>query len=190
MPPPSGGHLVLKCVMATMKIKGFAEVFPEASFVLTHRDPFRALVSGCVTGDTICQPFLKEPPGPLHEDGLRNQDAFNLQKMVLQALVDFANSGQATITHVRYGDLMKDAVAAARSIYDGMGLGAPQGLEKSITDFLEKQRDGKRASPPRRLETFGYHADTVWKDPAVTAYCDLFGVEKERSRLVDTLTES
>jgi len=189
-PPPPGGHLVLKCVMATMKIKGFAEVFPEASFVLTHRDPFRALVSGCVTGDTICQPFLKEPPGPLHEDGLENQEAFNLQKMVLHALVDFTESGQAAVTHVRYGDLMKDAAAAVRSIYEGLGLSAPEGLEKSVTDFLREQRSGKRASPPGRLEAFGYSADTVWKDPAVTAYCDLFGVEKERSRLVDTLTES
>lgn len=189
-PPPPGGHLVLKCVMATMKIKGFAEVFPEAAFVLTHRDPFRALVSSCVTGDTICQPFLKEPPGPLHEDGLRNQEAFDLQKLVFQALVDFAKSGQATVTHVRYDDLMKDAVAAVRSIYNGLGLGTPAKLEESITNFLEKQRDGKRASPPLRLETFGYDPDTVWKDPAVTAYCKLFGVDRERSRLVDTSTES
>ena len=47
-PPPPGGHLVLKCVTTTMKIKAFSKVFPEASIVVSHRDPYRALVSSCV----------------------------------------------------------------------------------------------------------------------------------------------
>jgi hypothetical protein len=102
-PPPSGGHLLLKCVMTTVKIAGFADVFPEASFVITHRDPFRALVSACATGDAICQAFIEAPPGPLHEDGLHGQEAFGSLKMVLRALVEFAGTASARIVNVRCG---------------------------------------------------------------------------------------
>lgn len=189
-PPPPRGHLVLKCVMTTMKIAGFAEVFPEAAFVITHRDPFRALVSGCATGDAICQAFLEAPPGPLHEDGLRGQEAFGSQKMVLDALVEFVKSGSATVVNVRYADLMESAVATTRSIYDRLQMSAPADLEQRITGYLRAQRSGKRVAPPKSLETFGYRADAVWRDPAVIQYCDRFGVERELSRMIDTHTGS
>lgn len=189
-PPPPRGHLVLKCVMTTMKVAAFAEVFPEASFVVTHRDPFRALVSGCATGDAICQPFLDGPPGPLHEDGRRGQEAFAAQKMVLRALMEFAESGAARCVNVRYADLMGNAVATTRSIYEGLKMRAPDDLDERIAGYLRRQRSGKRAAPPERLETFGYEADTVWSDPVVTAYCARFGVERERARMVDTRTGS
>lgn len=189
-PPPPRGHLVLKCVMTTLKIADFADVFPEAAFVITHRDPFRALVSSCATGDSICQAFLESPPGPLHDDGRLGQEAFGSQKSVLDALVEFARSESATLANVRYADLMDDAVATLRSIYDRLQMKAPDGLEERIIGHLRAQRRGKRAAPPESLETFGYRADTVWRDPAVVQYCDRFGVERELSRRIDTTTGS
>jgi hypothetical protein len=189
-PPPPHGHLVLKCVMTTMKIADFAEVFPEASFVITHRDPFRALVSSCATGDAICQPFLESPPGPLHEDGLHGQEAFGSHKMVLRALVELARAEPERVVNVRYADLMSDAVATTRSIYERLDMDEEAGLEERIAGYLREQRSGKRAAPPKSLETFGYQADAVWSDPVVTEYCEAFGVERERSRMVDTRTGS
>jgi len=189
-PPPPGGHLVLKCVMTTMKIAQFADVFPEATFVLSHRDPFRALVSSCATGEAICQAFIDTAPGPLHEDGSLGQDAFASQKMALEALVEFAKTDSTKIVSVRYADLMEDAVATMRSIYDRLQVDAPEGLDERIAAYLRAQRSGGRAAPPRRLESFGYEADAVWQDPSVMAYCDLFGIERELSRLIDTRTRS
>ncbi len=189
-PPPPHGHLVLKCVMTTAKIAQFAKVFPEASFVLAHRDPFRSLVSACGTGDAICQPFLAGPHGPLHEDGLREQEAFADQKLALEALTQFARTESARVVNVRYADLMSDAVATTYSVYEALGLSPPQDLRQRITDFLEKQRGGKRAAPPRKLETFGYEADAVWSDPIASEYCETFGVEQERARVSDTRTGS
>jgi hypothetical protein len=63
-------------------------------------------------------------------------------------------------------------------------------LEERIVGYLRKQRSGKRAAPPRSLETFGYEADAVWSDPVVRAYAESFGVEPERSRMIDTRTAS
>ena len=189
-PPPPAGHLVLKCVMTTVKVKEFAEVFPEASFVLTHRDPFRSLVSSCATGDAICQGFLEAPPGPLHEDGLHGQEAFASQKRVLRALRDLAASESDRVVNVRYADLMNNAAATTRSIYQRLGMNVPEDLEERVAGHLREQRSGKRAAPPKKLETFGYQADAVWSDPTVLGYCQTFGVEQERSRLIDTRTKS
>jgi len=189
-PPPPQGHLVLKCVMTTMKIAEFAEVFPEASFVLTHRDPFRSLVSACATGDAICRAFLEGQEGPLHEDGVHEQEAFLSQKMALHALVEFAEAESDRVVNVRYADLMDDAVATTRAVYERLAMKAPEDLEERIANYLEKQRSGKRAAPPKKLETFGYEADAVWSDPAAIEYCESFGVERERSRRVDTRTGS
>jgi hypothetical protein len=69
-------------------------------------------------------------------------------------------------------------------------MSAPEDLDARIAGHLRKQRGGKRAAPPGSLETFGYEADTVWSDPVVIEYCESFGVERERSRLVDTRTGS
>jgi hypothetical protein len=189
-PPPPHGHLVLKCVMTTMKVAQFAEVFPEASFVLVHRDPFRALVSSCATGDAICQAFLDGPPGPLHEDGLHGQESFNSQKRALRALMEFVRAGSAPVVNVRYADLMRDAVATTRSIYERLRMDPPEDLEERIADHLREQRSGRRAAPPRSLETFGYQADAVWSDPVVSEYCESFGVTRERTRMLDTRTGS
>ena len=110
--------------------------------------------------------------------------------MALDALVDFAKSDSAPLANVRYADLMEDAVATTRSIYDRLGMDAPECLEEDIAGYLQAQRSGRRAAPPRKLETYGYEADRVWADPSVLAYCEHFGVERELARMVDTSTGS
>jgi hypothetical protein len=188
--PPPGGHLLLKCVMTSARVRDFAEAFPEASFVLTHRDPYRALVSTCATGDAICQPFYAAQPGALIKDGRSEQRIFAAQKRVLDALVEFSDSGTVPLANVRYADLMRDAVATTRSTYRALGMDVPEGLSDSIAEYLRAQRSGRRAAPPERLETYGYDADAVWRDPAAARYCNRFGVERERSRITDTRTGS
>jgi len=187
-PPPDGGHLVLKCVMTTLWVRSFADVFPEAKFVITHRDPFRALVSSCTAGDAICQPFIGEPPGPLFEEGLRGQDTFNLQKRVLTALKDFAGAEPQRARHVLYSDLMDDAVAGARSVYEHFDMPIPGDLEPRILGYLEAQRGGRRAAPPRKLDLYGYDHRVVWEDPVVAEYREFFGLRPEQTRLSDTRT--
>jgi hypothetical protein len=187
-PPPSGGHLVLKCVLTAARIKSFADVFPETIFILIHRDPFRILVSACTGAEGIYQPFIGEQPGPLQKDGLRGQIMLKRLKVMFRALVDFAKAEPTKVANVQYADLMRDAVLTMRSAYDCIGMEAPKDLEKSIIDHLEQQRSGKRAVPPKSYETFGYDEDAVWADPTVAEYCEFFGVQKERSRLIDTKT--
>jgi hypothetical protein len=104
--------------------------------------------------------------------------------------VELARAEPERVANVRYADLRSDAVATTHSIYERLGMNPREGLEDRIGGYLRAQRSGRRAAPPRSLETFGYQADSLWTDPAVNEYCDTFGVERERSRLVDTRTGS
>lgn len=189
-PPSSGGHLLLKCVLTTAKIQTFADVFPEASFILTHRDPFRTLVSACTIAEGNCQPFIREQPGPVHNDGLRGRIILKGLRKMFRALMGFTKAEPTKVASVQYADLMSDAVLATRSAYDSLGIDAPEDLEERILGYLKQQRSGKRAAPPQSYGNFGYNADAVWRDPTVVEYCEFFEVPREQSRLVDTRTGS
>jgi hypothetical protein len=187
-PPPHGGYLLLKCVLTAAKIKSFAKVFAEAKFILMHRDPFRVLLSTCTGAQSIYKPFIGEQPDPLQEDGSSRKSILEAQKLIYRALVDFAKAEPTKVTNVQYADLMRDAVSTTSSAYESMGIEAPQKLEKSIIDHLQQQRSGKRATPLKSYESFGYDEDAVWADPIVTDYCEFFGVGRERTRITDTKT--
>jgi hypothetical protein len=189
-PPPEGGHLLLKCVLTTANIQRFADEFPEAGFILVHRDPFRILVSAATLSDSLYQPFLRQQPGPLHDDGLRNRALLKGLGTMLRAMVEFKEAQPGRVFSVQYSDLMSDAVSVTRSVHEHFGLEVPENLEQSTVAFLQAQRKGKRAAPPEKYSDFGYNAGTVWADPTVSEYCTVFGVQREEQRLVDTKTGS
>jgi hypothetical protein len=96
----------------------FADEFPEANFILVHRDPFRILTSVATVGEAIYQPFIVEQPGPLHEDGLHDRFLLKWLKIAFRALVEFKKAEPEKVADVRYSDLMSDAVLATRFAYD------------------------------------------------------------------------
>jgi hypothetical protein len=174
--------------LTTAKIQVFADEFPETNFILVHRDPFRITTSAATIAEGIYQPFISEQPGPLHEDGLHDQNILKWLKMMFCALVKFKKAEPERVANVQYMDLMSDAVTATRSAFKYFAMDVPEDLQQRIVAFLKKQRSGKRVAPPKNYANFGYDEDTVWADSTVAEYCEFFGVQKERSRLIDTKT--
>lgn len=189
-PPPEGGHLLLKCVLTTANIQRFADEFPEARFILVHRDPFRIVVSAATLSDGLYQPFLSRLPGPIYDDGLRERGLLRGLGMMLGAMVEFKKNEPERVASVQYSELMTDAVRVTRLAYEYFGIQVPENLEQRIVAFLLAQRSGKRGTPPKKYSNFGYDPETVWGDPTVSEYCKFFGVEREERRLVDTQTGS
>jgi hypothetical protein len=187
-PPPSGGYLLLKCPWSALHIRAFSEIFPEAKFIITHRDPFRALISACTLGEIVCKPLIGEQTYPFHEDGISGMQVLKLQIRVFGKLATFAKAESAKVFSVQYTDLMNDAVLTTRSAFDYFGIEVPNDLEKRILAYLEQQRSGKRLAPPKSYGTFAYDEHAVWTDLDVVEYCNFFGVHKERTRLTDTKT--
>ena len=181
-PVPPGGCLVLKCPQIAAHIAAVGQVFPEAHFVVTHRDPYRCLASLASMVRSILEPFCID--NPMTDDGTRQRIALAWIKPKLPAISEFSSSRPERVTHVAYPELVADPIATAHRIFASAGLPADDGLDKAVAAYLDSQRAGARLAPPAKLPTMGYIEEEVRADPAVQAYCRRFDVIPERERLV------
>jgi hypothetical protein len=181
-PVPADGFLVLKAPQIAPHIAAFSGVFPEAHFVITHRDPYRCVVSFAAMGHGIVVPFCVE--NPLTDDGARHRIGMAWVTRQLSGITEFSSARPERVTHLAYPDVIADPAATAQGIFAATGLPADSGLTEKIAGFLHSQRAGGRLAPPAQLPTMGYTEDDVRSEPAVRGYCDQFNVLPERERLV------
>jgi hypothetical protein len=179
-PVPEGGVLVLKCPQISGVLASFAQELPEASFVLTHRDPYRALLSSSTFLHTLSEAFLKDPPQLRREQDpwLARNQADNLSNMVAFA----ETMPGARIAHLHYPDLLDDGPLACRRALGALDVTVDPGFAARAAAFLDRQRNGARAEPPTTYDDFGYDHDAVLNEPAVAEYCRHFSLQPERTR--------
>jgi Sulfotransferase family len=180
-PVPPEGCLVLKSPQIATHVARFAEVFPEAHFVIPDRDPYRCLVSLTAMCHGIVEPFTIS--NPLADDGVRQRIALGWITPKLTSLAAFSTVKPERITHIAYPDLVGNPTDSAHSIFTAAGLPVDDGIGTEIAAFLDSQRGGGRTAPPEKLATLGYAEDDVRSDPAVRDYCDRFDVQPETERL-------
>lgn len=182
------GFLVLKAPQIARHIAAFAEVFPEAHFVITDRDPFRCIVSTAVLVQSIIELFCID--NPLTDDGNRHRQVLSLARPKLAALAAFTGATPERVTHVAYPNLVGDPAAAVQRALSAAGIPLDDNLVSRVEAFLDAQRSGARAAPPRELATMGYTHDDVLSDAVISDYCRTFGIEPERSRLTGVVARA
>ncbi len=180
-PVPRGGFLVLKAPQIARSIDQFAAVFPEARFVITDRDPFRAMASTLVMVESIVDPFCRV--NPVSDDAHRSRIGLSHLHGKLPRLSEFTERDSARARHVPYSQLVRDSATTVVSLLEELGVASDPGHVTAIEEFLAAQRAGRRARPPAQLATLGYDHDSVLADPVVAAYCSRYGIEAERTRL-------
>jgi hypothetical protein len=179
-PVEPGGFLVLKAPQVAHRIASFATVFPEARFVVTDRDPYRCTVSLTVLGHTIAGWFCD--PNPLTDDGRRAKTTSRYVRSKLASIAAFTDEAPSRVMHVPYPTLVRSPVDVVHRVLDVNT--DDDLLSAEVTAFLERQRAGGRAAPPATLDSMGYDRTDVWHDPVVRSYCERFGIEPERTRIV------
>lgn len=180
-PVGPGGFLVLKAPQIAVHVATFAEVFPEAHFVITDRDPHRCIVSLAVLGHAIVAPFCID--NPLTDDGQRERQVLSFARSKLAALSSFTEAEPNRVLHVGYPRLMSDPAATVEAVLSTVGISVAGDMADRVEAFLAAQRSGARVAPPRELAMMGYDHDEVLAAPVIADYCQRFGIEAERSRL-------
>jgi hypothetical protein len=175
-PVPDGGVLVLKAPQFLPYLRQLRSVFPEMQTVLTHRDPYRCLVSTVTMLRSINESFLDDR-GVL--DALP-EVMITRAVHSLRGVTDLDLDG---VAHAAYPQLVADPVGVVLLIHDALGLAAPEDLSVRVERFLADQRAGRRAAPPTELPSHTFDQDQLRAIPEVRQYCDLYGVEPERVRL-------
>jgi Sulfotransferase family len=180
-PPPQGGHLVLKCPQNSRNVGQFSEAFPEAQFILTHRDPFRTSTSACALVSHITAP-LSAREDVWRPDGSAVKDVVRLAERGMTQMTAFDHAASGRVAHVAYPELVRDPTPAVESVYERLSVEAPKDLASRVGGCRAASA-GKRAAPPNELPTFGLDHDAFLARPLVKSYCMRFGVEPEAARL-------
>jgi len=183
-PVPANGFLVLKAPQLGGHLPAFSAVFPEARFVITHRDPFRCIVSLAAMVESITEPFCAD--NPVRNDGNRHRLVQRYIEPKLDALTAFTESAERPPIHVPYPELAMDPEATATSVFAALGIPFAENDGAAVRALLNAQRAGQRATPPRRLPDKGYDHDEVLSTENIADYCHRFGIDRELDRITGT----
>jgi hypothetical protein len=163
---------VLKCPDHTFTLDAILKTYPDARFVIVHRDPIAVLGSVAHLTEVLRRPFL------------RNIDAGEIGAQVAERWTQGANlllefdqradvSAERKI-HVHYSELTAAPLEIVQRIYAQFGMDMGQGaLDAMAAQLAAKPRGGYGKHAPYRLESFklSVPALRVQFAPYVRQYC-------------------
>lgn len=149
------GRWQLKSPVHLVDPSALASVYPDARFVLTHRDPANVVASVCSLVRSLTSTFSDadwtdyirttwpEVVGTL----LDNQNAFRDEQIA---------AGRAdAFVDVAYSDLVADPVATVASIYGELGIEFGAEAESAMTNHSSEHRQNRFGSHSYSLDEWG-----------------------------------
>lgn len=166
------GRWVLKCPDHTFTLDAILRTYPDARFVIVHRDPIAVLGSVAHLTGVLRQPFL------------RNIDAAEIGAQVAARWTQGANLllefdkrpdvPPARKLHLQYEDVVVAPLAAIAHIYAQFGLGLESEALAAMARMVNaRPRGGYGRHAPYRLESFMLSGAALQSQfaPYVREYC-------------------
>ena len=151
-------------------------VYPDASFVVTHRDPVQALASNCSLAHT-----LRARANPAADPRQTGRDMLALVRTHVDRLLEFdvaqSKAGRQQPVHVDYYQLVEDPVAVMPAVFEAIGLEWTDAVDQRIQSWRAANPQGKRGVHAYSLEPYGLKGDEV--ADAFSAYIRHFDVPSE-----------
>lgn len=127
------GRWVLKAPLHLQHLETLLEVYPDARFVQTHRDPLKVLPSVA----SLLQAQLRMRSDHLDVTALRlgltgEGLAYGLDRAT--ALRDAGRINESRIVDVRYFELVRDPVGVVRAVYDRFGWPFTADVERRVRE--------------------------------------------------------
>jgi hypothetical protein len=151
-------------------------VHPDATFVVTHRDPVQALASNCSLTN-----MLRAGTSPHADTTQIGRDMLELIRQHVDRLVTFdveqERLGARRIVHVDYYQLVDDPAAAMPAVFDAIDLEWTDEVDERVRAWREENPKGKRGTHEYDLSDYGLDRDTVAE--AFAAYTARFDIPSE-----------
>lgn len=160
----------LKTPAHMLSIDALDAVYPDARFVMTHRDVGKVLPSVCALYDTFST-ILTEQPDPV---AIGRQNAAQWQ-FALERLIAFRDRGNEHRFHdLLFEDVQRDPIGEATRLYAALGDDLSDDARRRMQDWwAESSKD--RSGPHRyRAETYGLDLAAIGRQFAF--YHDRFDV--------------
>lgn len=154
------------------------EVYPDARFVMTHRDPVQILPSIAKMTYNL-RGTRSAGPVDRHEVG-RNMLHFITRHIERIMEFDQGPNGHR-IVHVDYYKLLVDPVREMRAIHKGLGIDTPDDVAKTVGDWHASNPKNARGRNDYALEQYGLDEGEILERFA--PYIERFGIPRERDGL-------
>ncbi len=166
------GRWVLKCPDHTFTLDAILRVYPDARFVIVHRDPIAVLGSVAHLTAVLRKPFLKTVDQA--EIGAQVAERW-MQGANLLLEFDRRDDVPAERKyHLHYNELTAAPLAAVARIYAQFGLSPEDGAFAAMSRLIDARPQGGYAKhAPYRLDAFKLNLPDLQAAfaPYVTAYC-------------------
>jgi hypothetical protein len=147
--------------------------YPDVRFVMTHRDPARAVPSYSSLVSTIFPACSGERD--LHQIGREVSE--HLRVGMENAIAARDRLGEDRFLDVHHRDLVAEPLATLARVYDFLGLELTRTTEVAVLDWHEANRSGSHGTHDYTAEQFGLSTAQLHAD--YEFYVDRFGVEIE-----------
>jgi len=168
----------LKWPCHLLALNEIAAVHPDASFVVTHRDPVQALASNC----SLTQ-MLRTGTSPHADPDKIGRDMLELVRQHVDRLVAFdieqEQLGTSSLVHVDYYELVDAPETVMPGVFEGIGLEWTDEVDARVRTWREENPKGKRGTHAYRLEDFGLSRGQVAE--AFAPYIERFDIPSEAS---------
>lgn len=153
--PPRLWHL--KTPVHMLSLDALVEVYPDARFLWTHRDPVAVL--GSVASLVAYLHAMVSDRDDAAEVGRAELDQW--AEAVRRAIAFRDRAGEARFADVRFEDLQADAVGAVERACERIGLAPDARARRAMEQWRGQHPPGVHGSHEYALEDFGLDAPTV-----------------------------
>jgi hypothetical protein len=152
-----GDRWVLKSPQHIEQFPVLAEVFPDATFVVTHRDPVNVVVSMA----TMIAYTARMSADPVQPARRGRYWADRVGTMLRACVRDRATLPDAQTIDVRFDEFMADDLAMVRRIYDLADQPFDARAEQATSTYLAEHRRGRDGRIDYRAEDVGLDLDEL-----------------------------
>ena len=168
-----GTRWVLKSPQHLEQFRALVETFPDATFVVTHRDP----VSVTASMVTMLAYSARLTRDHVSVEGIGDYWANRLELMLGRCAEDHDVLPADQTIDVHFDEFMADDLAMVRRVYDVAGQPLDDRAGAAMTAFMDEHPRGRFGAIRYDLTEFGL--DAAERRRALSFYTDRFGVTLE-----------
>lgn len=165
---------LLKGPVHIFRLDELAARYPDARFVMTHRDPAKVIPS--VASLQINLHAARCLPGSLDKRERGRMALAFWAQGIDRALAARERIGEDRFVDVHNDEVVRDPVAALGRVYDHIGMDLPPGLAADIADYARRNAPGAHGKHLYTLAEYGLEDGAIRS--AFAGYLDRFFPEK------------
>jgi len=166
-------HLwLLKAPPHIFKLEAFAAQYPDARFVMTHRDPAKVVASVA----SLYQDFYQRQcdPGAIDKRWTGRRCLEFWAEGARQAMTARARIGEHRFVDVYNRDVVRDPVGAFEKLYDGLGYAVDADLRARLEAYHARNAQGRHGQHAYTAEEYGLSEPMI--RAAFKDYVERFGL--------------